>query len=211
MIKITIPGPMTIKDTVGNTYYKNEADLYADLIVTIQKEIAELIKHGCKIIQIDEPVLARYPKEALQYGISNIEKCFENVGDNILKGVHICCGYPDKLEETDYPKADPNAYFTIAEKLNNSKINFISIEDAHRKVNDDFFKIMTNKIIILGVLNISTIEIESENEIEERVKHILKYIPKERLWLAPDCGLGMLPKDIAIKKLKNMVNVTKKL
>ena len=181
-----------------------------DLAEAIKVEINRLADAGCKYIQIDEPLFARKPKEAIEYGIKNLEKCFEEIiNKKIEKITHICCGYPDKLDAVDYPKAPLNSYHEIAEMLDKSIIDSISIEDAHRYNNLNLLDKFKNKKIIFGVLKIASSKIDSENDINERVKQSLKYIPKERLILAPDCGLGHLSKDISIKKLKIMTKVAK--
>ena len=210
-IKVTIPGPMTISDTVANKYYQNEDELLEDLSIAINYEIKHLVENGVKYIQIDEPLFARYPDKTLEYGIKYIEKCFQNIPEYIEKTIHICCGYPDKLNETDYPKADPNSYIQIAEELDKSCINVISIEDAHRYNDLKLFSMFKNTSIILGVVSIADTKIESVSEIKQRIETILQYISPEKLLIAPDCGLGMLPIDICNKKLENMVAAVKQL
>ena len=132
-LKITIPGPMTITDTIANSYYKSDDEMGYDLAIAINIEIKRLVEAGCKYIQVDEPLFARKPENALNFGISNLEKCFEEINDSgIEKITHICCGYPDKIDAIDYPKAPLDSYKKIAKALDNSIIGSVSIEDAHR-------------------------------------------------------------------------------
>ena len=210
-VKITIPGPMTISDTISNNFYESPKKMGEDLAEAIKIEINRLADAGCKYIQVDEPLFARKPNEAIEYGIKNLEKCFEGIKNNkIEKITHICCGYPDKLDAVDYPKAPLNSYHEIAEILDNSTIDSISIEDAHRYNDLNLLKKYKNKKIIFGVLKIANSKIDSEKDIYNRVNQALKHIDKERLLLAPDCGLGHLSKEISIQKLKIMTNVAKK-
>ena len=209
-VKITIPGPMTIYDTICNKYYKDKYNLLDDLSTAISYEVYNLVLSGCKHIQIDEPLFARKPEETLEYGIKYIEKCFEKVDKNVVKYLHICCGYPDKLNETDYPKADKDSYLKIAESIDNSCIDVVSIEDAHCHNNLEELLPKFKKIgVMLGLISISNTRIETVEEIEGRINEALKYIDRSRLVVAPDCGLGMLPKNIIDKKLKNMVSAVK--
>ena len=90
-------------------------------------EVLALADAGCRHIQIDEPVFARNPKNALDYGFENLEKAFHGCPDHVARTVHMCCGYPDKLDRTDYPKADPDSYFQIADAIEDSTIDVVSL------------------------------------------------------------------------------------
>ena len=211
-VKITLPGPMTIFDTLYNNYYETTYDALNDLSKCLNTEIRNLAKIGCKYIQIDEPILARKPELLDKYGTQFLHKCFFNTGKNITKIIHICCGYPDKVGDTDYIKADCENYNKIILTLDQCDcIDQISIEDAHRYNNEELFKNIKNKTIILGVVKIADINIESVEEIKTRINTVLQYIPPSRLVIAPDCGLGMLPEDICEKKLNNMACAVKDL
>ena len=210
-IKITIPGPMTITDTISNEFYNSPKKMGEDLAEAIKVEINRLAEAGCKYIQVDEPLFARKPKEAIEYGIKNLEKCFEGIiNKKIDKITHICCGYPDKLDVVNYPKAPLNSYHEIAEILDNSIVDSISIEDAHRYNDLNLLNKYKNKKIIFGVLKIASSKIDSEEDIYKRVKEALSHIDKERLIIAPDCGLGHLPRELSKKKLKIMSEVANK-
>ncbi len=205
-IKITIPGPMTITDTIGNTFYNSEEEMGYDLANAINVEIKRLVDAGCKYIQVDEPLFARKPESALNFGIDNLEKCFEGITDNSVEKItHICCGYPDKLDAVDYPKAPLESYEKISKSLNSSIIDSVSIEDAHRNNNLEFLKNYTDTKIIFGLIKIASSHLEIEEDISKRISEVLKYIPKDQLIIAPDCGLGHLSRDLAKLKLKVMV------
>ena len=210
-LKITIPGPMTITDTIANSYYKSDDEMGYDLAIAINIEIKRLVEAGCKYIQVDEPLFARKPQNALNFGISNLEKCFEGINvSNIEKITHICCGYPDKIDAIDYPKAPLDSYNKIAKALDKSIIDSVSIEDAHRYNNLSLLSDYEQTKVIFGVIKIASSSIETEEEIENRINEALKYISKEQLILAPDCGLGHLSRELAIQKLKIMSSVARK-
>ena len=210
-VKVTIPGPMTITDTIANTYYKSDEEMGYDLAIAINTEIKRLVDAGCKYIQVDEPLFARKPDNALAFGIKNLEKCFDGVNQSdVEKITHICCGYPDKIDAVDYPKAPLDSYKKIAKALDSSKIDSVSIEDAHRYNDLSLLKNYKNTKIIFGVIKIASSKIETVEEIESRISETLKFISKEQLIVAPDCGLGHLSRDLAIKKLKIMSLAAKK-
>ena len=210
-VKITIPGPMTIADTIANTYYKSDDKMGFDLAEVINVEIKRLQKAGCKYIQVDEPLFARKPQQAIDYGIDNLAKCFEGLENTeIEKITHICCGYPDKLDVINYPKAPLDSYKKIAKALDASLIDTVSIEDAHRYNDLELLRNFTKTKVIFGLIKIASSQIETKEEIENRVLDALNYIDKQQLIAAPDCGLGHLPRQLAIEKLKIMVDVAKK-
>lgn len=209
-VKITLPGPMTISDTIANSYYSSQDKMGFDLAEVINVEIKRLQKAGCKYIQVDEPLFARKPQQAIDYGISNLEKCFEGLeNENIEKITHICCGYPDKLDAVDYPKAPLNSYHDIATLLNQSIIDTVSLEDAHRYNNLSLLEKFSDTKIIFGLIKIASSKEETINEIQSRINNATKHINKKQLIAAPDCGLGHLPREIAKRKLKIMVDAVK--
>ena len=209
-VKITIPGPMTIADTIANTHYKSDDKMGFDLAEVINVEIKRLQKAGCKYIQVDEPLFARKPQQAIDFGINNLAKCFDGLGNSkIEKITHICCGYPDKLDAVDYPKAPLDSYHKIASLLDQSIINTVSLEDAHRYNDLSLLESFSKTKIIFGLIKIASSEKETVQEIQARVEEALKHISKGKLIAAPDCGLGHLPKDIAKYKLSTMVKAVK--
>jgi len=205
-VKITMPGPMTIADTIANDYYTSNRELGEDLAKAINFELNRLVDAGCKYIQVDEPLFARKPKEAIAYGVENLEKCFDGISNtDVEKITHICCGYPDKLDAVDYPKAPLDSYHQIAELLDKSIVDSISIEDAHCYNDLSLLEKFKQSKIIFGLIKIASSEVETISEIQKRVKDALEHIDRERFIAAPDCGLGHLPRKLAMKKLKTMV------
>jgi len=207
-LKFTLPGPMTICETLSNIYYKDDKEICNDLVPLLRREILYLKSIGCKEIQIDEPLFARQPEKALTWGIDLLDCIIKDISD-IFFTVHICCGYPSYLDQVNYKKADNNSYDIIAKSLDNSYIDAISIEDAHCHQDLSFIKKIKKKTIVFGVIAIAKSKVESVTEITERINEILKFINKDRLIIAPDCGLGFLPKSILYNKLKNMVEAVK--
>ena len=202
---------MTITDTIANRYYKSDEEMGYDLAVAINTEIIRLVDAGCKYIQVDEPLFARKPENALAFGIQNLEKCFEGINqNNVEKITHICCGYPDKLDVVDYPKAPLDYYKKIATSLDNSIIDSVSIEDAHRYNDLTLLKDYKNTKVIFGLIKIASSKIETVEEIESRIEEALKFISKEQLIAAPDCGLGHLSRKMAMKKLQIMCSAAKR-
>ncbi len=200
-VKVTMPGPMTVTDTNANEYYQNPQELGSDIAIALNKEVLALANAGCRHIQIDEPLFARKPQEALDYGFDNLEKAFHKCPKYVTRTVHMCCGYPDRLDHPDYPKADQDAYHQLVDAVDYSSINAVSFEDAHRPNNLKLLEGLTKTTAILGVVAIAKSRIETADEIEERLKAALQHIDHERLIAAPDCGLGLLSREQAKAKL----------
>ena len=132
-VKITVPGPLTIADSVADAHYGDERAVGVALAEALNTEILALAEAGCRWIQIDEPLFARYPEKALDFGIENLARCFHGVPEGVTRVMHMCCGYPEELDQTDFMKADRAAYFTLADALGEAGVvDAVSIEDAHR-------------------------------------------------------------------------------
>jgi 5-methyltetrahydropteroyltriglutamate--homocysteine methyltransferase len=203
-VKITLPGPMTIIDSTADAYYGDERLIAAALADALNLEIRALAEAGCRWVQIDEPVFAREPERALAFGVEMLERCFHGVPASLKRAVHICCGYPSSLDMTDYPKADPDAYFRLAPALEAAAIDAVSIEDAHRPNDLALLEHFRTKIVMLGVVGIARTRIETVEEIGARLRAALGHIDTHRLMAAPDCGLIMLDRPRIIAKLGNL-------
>ncbi len=203
-VKITIPGPMTITDSVANQFYTDEAKLGADLADALNQEIQALAAAGCRNIQVDEPVFARKPELALKYGIENLERCFHGVDSAVTRVVHMCCGYPNALDVDGYLKAELDAYIRIADAMDAAAIDAVSIEDAHRKNDLSLLEQYKETTVLLGVVDVARSHIESVEQIRSRLQEACEHIDRERLMAAPDCGLGLLGRDLTMKKLRNL-------
>ncbi len=203
-VKITMPGPLTISDTIVDNCYNDPQRLGMDLAIALNAEVLALAEAGCKHIQIDEPLFARKPRAALDYGMENLERAFHGCPKGVVRTVHMCCGYPDRLDNPDYPKADPESYFQLADAVDYSSIMAVSIEDAHRHNDLGLLERFAKTTIILGVVAIAKSKVEPVEEIRERLKQALEHIDAERLIAAPDCGLGLLGRQVALAKLRNM-------
>jgi 5-methyltetrahydropteroyltriglutamate--homocysteine methyltransferase len=203
-VKITMPGPMTISDTNSDAFYHDPAKLGRDIAEALNQEVRALADAGCVYIQIDEPLFARKPQAALDFGFENLERAFHGCPKRVQKTVHMCCGYPDKLDRDDYPKADRDSYFQIADAIEDSCIDAVSFEDAHRHNDLKLLERLVTTKVILGVVTVAQSRVESVDEIRDRLKMALLHIDMDRLLAAPDCGLGLLGRSLSLSKLRNM-------
>ncbi len=186
-IKVTIPGLMTIIDSVKNEYYRDESSLAMDLAAAILKGVRALVEAGCQIIQFDEPALARYPKKMIVYGIRALEACFDGIV-GVTTAVHICRGAPVE----GYAKANIDNYTRIAPTLAIFKIDQVSIEGSGQPIEPQFMEAFGDKTIIFGLIDIGKPEVETVSGIESQIRRILEYVGPDRLALGPDCGMIFL-------------------
>ncbi len=203
-IKLTIPGPLTIADTTADEHYGDTKKLGEDLADAINFEVRSLADAGCKFIQIDEPLFTRKIKQALDFGVDHLARCFKGVPAHVNRVVHMCCGYPRFLDDDGYHKADPHAYFDLADAMDAAPIDQVSIEDAHRHNDLALLERFKKTTVILGVVTVAQSRIETVEEIKDRLKEAFDHIDQDRLMAAPDCGLGLLGRDLTVKKLTNL-------
>ncbi|MEZ5935952.1 MAG: cobalamin-independent methionine synthase II family protein [Alphaproteobacteria bacterium] len=203
-VKMTVPGPMTIADSIADEFYKDDAVARGIALAgALNVEIRRLADAGCPLIQVDEPVFARKLDDALAFGLEHLERCLHKVPKTTERVVHICCGYPDRLDpDEDYPKAPRESYQDLATSLQDVAVDTVSIEDAHRPNDLSLLERFTRTKVILGVIAIARSEVEETEAVRDRLRHALDHIDPHRLIAAPDCGLGLLGRDLARKKLR---------
>jgi 5-methyltetrahydropteroyltriglutamate--homocysteine methyltransferase len=201
-VKVTVPGPITISDTTADAHYGDPAALARDLADALNVEVRALAEAGARAIQVDEPLFARKTDEALAFGMETLARCFHGVSSDVTRAVHICCGYPNYLDQSDYHKADPGCYPRLAGALDDlDLLDQVSIEDAHRHNDLALLERFKNKTVVFGCIAIAKSRIETVDEVRERLTVALDHIDRERLVAAPDCGLGHLTRDLARVKL----------
>ncbi len=204
-VKITMPGPLTVATEVSRNLVDNreisekELELLAwQFAKAINTEILDAVQHGCTNIQIDDPQLAFQTKRAKNFAIECMSACFDNIPltltkDNknvpIKKYLHVCRGYTEaNTLEKATNKASADCYLEIMPLLLKSSVDIISIENAYHKSPDKLFESIGEKTLMLGSINVNSDKIETVDEIVKATEHVLQFIPKERIILAPDCG-----------------------
>lgn len=206
-VKMTLPGPMTLADSTVDYHYRDPDALCAAFAAAVADSVAALSAAGCRHIQIDEPLMARQVDDALRYGIDHLCSCFSTAGGAVTRTVHICCGYPNRLDQLDYPKAPRSSYLSLAPALDRAPIDAVSIEDAHR--HNDLAELLPrfgSTQVILGVVAIAKSRIETVEEIIGRLRIARAHLDADQLVAAPDCGLGYLSETTALAKLTTMSN-----
>ena len=195
MIKITVPGPFTMAQQAQNDFYAHEAEMAQDYAIAVNAEIKDLFAAGADIVQIDEPYMQARPEKAREYGLAAIETALDGVEGRTA--LHICFGYAALIHER------PQGYNFLPE-LAGSPVQQISIETAQSKLDCSVLESLEDKTVILGVLDLSTHDIETPELVAARIGRALPHIDPRQLVIAPDCGLKYLPRDVAYGKMKAM-------
>ena len=205
--KVGLPGPSTVADCVADEYYGGDRErLACDYADAIRHEVAALIESGCRVIQFDDPVLLRYPEAAQAWGLRALERCFAGLERRATFVVHICRGYPNKpLERKGIRyKANQDYYRNVLGWLAGSKLDAVSIEGAAGNLDLAVLGAIGSKIVVLGVIDVGDNDVESVDSLVARAREALRYVAREQLILAPDCGMIELTRVSARRKLVNL-------
>jgi 5-methyltetrahydropteroyltriglutamate--homocysteine methyltransferase len=195
-IKITVPGPFTMTQQAQNTHYADERSLALAYAEAVNEELRDLKAAGADVVQIDEPYLQARPAPAREYAIEAIDRALEGIeGETVL---HTCFGYAHIVHDR------PSGYPFLGE-LNDCLATHLSLEAAQPNLDPELLRDVPDKVIVLGVLDLGSSEVETPEIVAGRIRRALAVIPPERLVVAPDCGMKYLPRAVAFRKLEAMV------
>ena len=200
-IKFTLPGPMTIVDTVADQFYGDKVSLAMAFAELLNQEALALQADGVDIIQFDEPAFNVYMKEAADWGVKALEVAAR--GLTCTTAVHICYGYGIKAND-DWKKtlgAKWSQYEQVLPALAKSSIDQVSLECYHSHVPPHLMALLEGKDVMVGVIDVASDEIETPEQIADTIGKALQYVPKNRLIACTNCGLAPMNREIAIKKL----------
>ncbi len=197
--KLTCTGPQMLVKRATNDFYADEKEAVFDAARVLNEELKECVAAGCDYIQIDEPVWVGYPKD-----IEWLVKTFNQLVDglNVKLALHICYGNYQlkRLFKGQYDELFPQILEINAHQLSME----FAVSDG---VALDLFKrYPTDKEIVVGVIDVKEERVETPEVVALRIRRALEYIPVERLYVSPDCGMKFMPRDRAFAKLKAMVD-----
>jgi len=194
-IKATVPGPFTMSQQAQNDFYATEDEMALDYAAAVNAEIRDLFAAGADIVQIDEPWMQARPEKARLFGLTALQLALDGVPGETA--IHLCFGYAAMVP------GRPAAYSFLTE-LAGSPVDAISIETAQSLLDCSVLAHVPGKAIILGVLDLSTNEIETSETVAARIRRALPYVSADRIIVAPDCGMKYLPRDVAFAKMQAM-------
>lgn len=193
MIKITLPGPFTLSMQAKDEYYGDPEALAMAYAEVVAEEARDLKAAGADVIQLDEPWLQARPEQAKRFGVKAINRALEGVAGPTV--VHLCFGYAAIVSDK------PTGY-SFLPQLADSTADQISIEAAQPRLDLGVLRDLSNKTIMLGVLDLGSEEVETPEVVAQRLRAGLRHVAPERLVAAPDCGMKYLPRARAFAKLK---------
>ena len=197
-VKMAVPGPMTVVDTTADEVYGDEAALAMAVATALNAELRELQAVGCDVIQIDEPAMTRWHEKVAAYGQRALDRVLEGIAVPTL--IHLCYGYPGhggQQHEYEYPE--------LLSMLMETRIGGFSVEFARSGYDPALLRGCGDRIVMYGCVDPGNTPPEPLDVVLGRVRGALEYVAPERLWLAPDCGLMTVSRDLARAKVALLV------
>ena len=204
-LKFTIPGPMTIVDTIADEYYRDRPRLAMEFARLINDEARELEALGVDIIQLDEPAFNVYMDDVAEWGIDALHRAID--GLKCTTAVHICYGYGVK-ENIEWKKTlgeEWRQYEQTFPLLARSRIDQVSLECANSRVPISLIELLEGKDVMVGAIDVAAHEIETPEKVAETIRAAMAYVAPERLYPCTNCGMVPLPREVARGKLHALV------
>ena len=200
-LKFTLPGPMTIADTVADKYYGDKVKMAFAFAEFLNNEAKALQADGVDLIQFDEPAFNVFMDEVSDWGIKALERAAE--GLTCTTAVHICYGYGIKAN-TDWKQtlgAEWRQYEDIFPAIANSPIQQVAIECRNSKVPLDLLALLPGKVIQAGVIDVASDTVETAEDVVKVIEAVSKFVPMSNIIATTNCGMAPMRRDIAEAKL----------
>jgi 5-methyltetrahydropteroyltriglutamate--homocysteine methyltransferase len=200
-LKITLPGPMTISDTVADRHYGDKVKMAMAFAGLLNQEARALEKDGVDVIQFDEPAFNVFMDEVTTWGIDALHRAIDGI--KCQTAVHICYGYGIKAN-IDWKNAlsgEWRQYEKFFPALAKSKIGQVSLECINSRVPMKLMSLLEGKDVLIGVIDVANDEVETPEKVAQVIGEAMKFVPKERIVASTNCGMAPMRRDIAAAKL----------
>jgi 5-methyltetrahydropteroyltriglutamate--homocysteine methyltransferase len=200
-LKFTLPGPMTISDTIADRYYGDKVKMAFAFAELLNEEARALEQDGADVIQFDEPAFNVFMGEVTEWGIAALERAAQ--GLKCTTAVHICYGYGIKAN-IDWKATlgqEWRQYEAIFPALARSRIDQVSVECRNSKVPVSLLGLLEGKDILVGAIDVASEAVETPEEVAAVAAEAVKFVPKQRVLLCTNCGMAPMRRDIAYAKL----------
>jgi 5-methyltetrahydropteroyltriglutamate--homocysteine methyltransferase len=203
-IKYTLPGPMTMVDTLYDGYYHSREKLAREFAAILNREARELEAAGVDVIQLDEPAFNVYMDEVRDWGVAALEAAA--AGLECRTAVHICYGYGIKAN-IDWKKtlgSEWRQYESTFPLLAQSKIDQVSLECANSHVPIGLLALLEGKDVMVGAIDVATDKVETPAEVAATIRAAMRHVTPEKLYPCTNCGMVPLAHDVAVAKLRSL-------
>jgi 5-methyltetrahydropteroyltriglutamate--homocysteine methyltransferase len=200
-LKITLPGPMTISDTIADAHYGDKVKMALAFAELLNQEARALEADGVDVIQFDEPAFNVFMGEVAGWGIEALHRAID--GLKCTTAVHICYGYGIKanIDWKNSLGGEWKQYEEIFPALAKSRIGQVSVECINSRVPLKLLSLLDGKDVLVGVIDVAADAIETPEQIAQVIGEVMKYVPKERIVACTNCGMAPMRRDIAQAKL----------
>ncbi len=200
-IKFTLPGPMTIIDTIADRYYGDRVKMAFAFAELLNEEAKALQADGIDMIQFDEPAFNVYMSEAADWGVKALERAAQDL--TCATAVHICYGYGIKAN-TDWKEtlgAEWRQYEDIFPAIDASSIQQVAVECRNSKVPLELLSLLKGKIVQAGVIDVASDEVETAEDVCATIEAVMQHVPKSNIIATTNCGMAPMRREIAEAKL----------
>ena len=199
--KFTLPGPMTMVDTLYDAHYRSREKLAARFAEILNEEARAIAATGIDVIQFDEPAFNVYFDEVADWGVRTLERAAE--GLPCKTAVHICYGYGIKanIEWKKTLGSEWRQYERVFPLLASSAIDQVSLECANSHVPIELIGLLGGKDVLVGAIDVATSEVETPSTVAATIRTALEHVPAERLYPCTNCGMVPLERETARAKL----------
>lgn len=203
-LKVTLPGPMTICDTIADGHYGSRPEMAMAFARILNEEARELAALGVDVVQFDEPAFNVFMDDVKEWGIAALHTAIEGLG--CKTAVHICYGYgiEANIRWKETLGSQWRQYEEIFPALNASRIDQISLECAASKVPISLIELLQDKELMIGVIDVASNDIETPEQVASVIREALKHADAARIYPCTNCGLAPLPRAVAEGKLKSL-------
>jgi 5-methyltetrahydropteroyltriglutamate--homocysteine methyltransferase len=200
-LKLTLPGPMTIIDTIADAHYGDKVKMAMAFADLLNAEARALAADGIDVIQFDEPAFNVYMREVADWGIAALHRAVEGVA--CTTAVHICYGYGIKanLDWKATLGGEWRQYEEIFPALAQSRIDQVSVECRNSHVPMSLLKLLDGKDVQVGVIDVASDEVETPEQVAAVIAEAAKYVAKEKIIAGTNCGMAPMRRDVAVAKL----------
>jgi 5-methyltetrahydropteroyltriglutamate--homocysteine methyltransferase len=201
-LKVTLPGPMTICDTIADAHYGRRADMAMAFAALLNEEALELEAIGADVVQFDEPAFNVFLADVKDWGIAALERAAE--GLRCKTAVHICYGYgiEANIRWKETLGAEWRQYEEIFPALNASRIDQVSLECANSHVPLELLALLPDKELLLGAIDVATLAIETPEQVAAVIRAAMRHVDAARILPCTNCGMAPLPRAVAAGKLQ---------